>query len=74
LLKWLNLRGLETEEVRVEGKKLEKMKEAAQWMAIAWLHNTKAFNATSLCKTLMSAWSPTRKVTWRLVGDDKFVI
>jgi hypothetical protein len=74
LLKWLNLRGSETEEVWVEGEKLEKMKEAAHWMAIAWLHTTKAFSATSLCRTLMPAWGPTRKVTWRLVGDDKFVI
>jgi hypothetical protein len=74
LLKWLNLRGSETEEVWVEGKKLENMKEVAHWMAIAWLHTTKAFSVMSLCRTLMSAWGPTRKVTWRLVGDDKFVI
>jgi hypothetical protein len=74
LLKQLNLRGLEMEEVRVEGANLEKVKEAAQWMAIARLHTTKTIGVTSLFKTLMLTWSSARRVTWRLVGGNKFVI
>jgi hypothetical protein len=74
LLKQLNLRGSKTKEVRVERANLEKMKEATQWMAIARLHTTKSFGVTSLFETLMLTWSPTKKVTWRPVGGDKFVI
>ncbi|KAK1609174.1 hypothetical protein QYE76_032847 [Lolium multiflorum] len=74
LLKRLNLQGSEKDEVRVGGENLEKLKEAANWMALARLHRDKLVSAMSLFKMLRPARSPARKVTWRSVEDNRVVI
>jgi hypothetical protein len=62
------------EEVKVRGENLEKIKEAASWMALARLYTNKSFSDVSLFKTLMLAWISAKRVTWHLVEDNKSVI
>ncbi|KAK1610483.1 hypothetical protein QYE76_034156 [Lolium multiflorum] len=73
LLRKLNLSEAEREGV-VLGKADQGNLPEVKWMAVAKLLTIKGFSEVSLDKTMRAAWNTTRKVTFRPIGKNLFVI
>jgi hypothetical protein len=73
LLKHLDLRDDELEEVVVGAEKAKEYQMAARWLAVAKVHTTRSFSADALFGKMKAVWNLSRDPICREAGENLFV-